>query len=77
MKTVITIVSSTNRGKSCLSGLPGMSSVYVYISFPFGFQSGIRPRGNETFYMLNSVEHEILMLISIKISRNSVFFRLR
>ena len=32
------------------------------------------PGGYKTFFMLNSVEHEILKLISVKISRNSAFF---
>ena len=40
----------------------------------------IRVRGYKTFFMLSSVEHEILEahnVISIKITRNSTFFRLR
>ena len=35
------------------------------------------PNVMQLFLMLNSVEHEILkMLVSIKISRNSAFFRI-
>ena len=34
-------------------------------------------RGYKTFSMLKSAKHEILKLISMKISRNSAFFRLR
>ena len=33
----------------------------------------IRPRRYKTFFMLNSIEHEILNVQSIKISRNSTF----
>ena len=36
-----------------------------------------RPRGYKTFFMLNSAEHDISMLISMKISRNPAFLRLR
>ena len=31
------------------------------------------PRGYKTFFMLNSVEHEILNALKYKISRNSAF----
>ena len=41
-------------------------------------ECGTWTQGYKTFFTLNSVEHEIFwMLISIKISRNSAFFRLR
>ena len=42
-------------------------------SLPEDTKSG----GYISFFMLNSAEHEILKLISIKISRNSAFLRLR
>ena len=29
-------------------------------------QNGTRPRGNKTFPMLNSAEHEIILLINVK-----------
>ena len=36
-----------------------------------------RPRGYKTFFMINSVEHEILNAHKDKISRISAFVRLR
>ena len=42
------------------------------------YRGVIWPRGYKTFFILNSVEREILStFISMKISRNSAFFRLR
>ena len=41
------------------------------------FLNMIRARGYKTFFMLNSVEHEILNVYKYRISRNSAFFRLR
>ena len=58
----------------------GFDTIGLYVLGQIGlskWQTQIRPQGYKTYFMLNSVEHEILNAPKYKILRNSAVFRFR